>query len=121
MFRLRLCHDHESVGLRIRERSQQDRVDHAEDGGVRADAESEGENGDEGEARRFAQLAKREAKVIYHIVRQFSFISECDHGIDSGGAKSWNNAGEKCRCAQKQDNEKIGSEIGRADSVKHRA
>ena len=110
-----------SVGLRIRERSQQDRVDHAEDRGVRADPEREGEDGDESEARRFAQLAESEAKVIYHIVRQFSFISECDHGIDFGGAKSRDDAGKKCGRAQKHDHEKIGSRIGRADAVEHRA
>ena len=121
LFRLRLGHDHESVGLGIRERPEQDRVDHAEDGGVRADAEREGENGDEGEARRFAQLAKSEAKIIYHIVRQFSFISECDHGIDSGGAKSWDDAGEKCRQAKKRDDEEIGNKISRSDAVEHRA
>ena len=44
----RLHHD-EAVGVRIRKRREQDRVDHAEDRRVRADAEREREHGDESE------------------------------------------------------------------------
>ena len=51
------------IGLLVRERAKEDRVGHAEDGGVRADAESEGQDGDGGEARRFQKLAKGEAKI----------------------------------------------------------
>src|SRR5580698_5968315 len=54
---------HHAIGLGIRKRAQYRSVDHGEDGGVRADAESERENRDEAEARRAAQRAQAEACV----------------------------------------------------------
>ena len=44
--------------LRERQRLEENRVDHAEDGGVRADAEREREHGDESETGMFEELAK---------------------------------------------------------------
>ena len=53
----------ELVRRRKRERFQEDRVDHAEDRGVRADPERERENGDDGEAGVLDQLAQSVANV----------------------------------------------------------
>ena len=43
-------HAHEPIGFGVRQRPHEHRVDHGEDRGGRADAESEGEHGDAGEA-----------------------------------------------------------------------
>ena len=51
------------VGVAIRQRLDQHRVDDAEDGGVGADAEREGEKNDRGEATRLADAAPRVAKI----------------------------------------------------------
>ena len=48
------------------QRLEQDRVDHAEDGGVRADAERKGEHGDDGEGGMFPELAYAVTDVVYH-------------------------------------------------------
>ena len=47
----------EATGIRIRQRTQQHRVDEAEDRGVRADAEREREHGDRREARALAEAS----------------------------------------------------------------
>ncbi len=52
-------------GVRVRQRAEEDGVDDAEDGGVGADAEREGEDGHEREAGRFAELAESEAEVVH--------------------------------------------------------
>src|SRR3954468_15918796 len=63
----------ETVRLRIGERPQKDVIDHAKDGGVRADAEREGEHGDDGEAGRFTELTEGEAEVVHGNFRVSSF------------------------------------------------
>ena len=50
--------------LRVVQRFDEHSVDHAEDGGVQADAEREGEDDDDGEDRVAAQAAKRVAGVL---------------------------------------------------------
>src|SRR5436190_24215410 len=68
-FRLRrgrLVKDDQPVRLRIRQRSQQHRVDHAKDGGIRADTERERDDGDEGEGRRLQQRAQSKLKITDH-------------------------------------------------------
>ena len=45
-----LGQEHQPLGLRVGQRPQQDRVDHAEDGGVGADAQGQGEDGHRREA-----------------------------------------------------------------------
>jgi len=45
--------------------SKKDRVQHAEDGGVGADAESERENSNGGEARGLAEHAESEAEILH--------------------------------------------------------
>jgi hypothetical protein len=54
---------YEVLGLRIRERTEEDGVDDTENGGVGADAEGEGENGDGGESGIFAEYAEGKADV----------------------------------------------------------
>ena len=49
-------HD-DAIRIRIRKRTQQDRVEHAEDGGVRADAEGQSQNRDGGEGGASGQTA----------------------------------------------------------------
>jgi hypothetical protein len=44
---------------------EQRRIDHAEDGGVGADPEGEGEHGDNGEAGRFTELSEGELEVVH--------------------------------------------------------
>ena len=57
---------HQPVRLGHGHRLQQDDVDHAEDRGVRADAEREGERRDDGEGRALRQHAKAVAQVLEH-------------------------------------------------------
>ena len=59
-----LPYHREAVWVVVRERSQQDSVDQAEDSGVRADAEGKGEDGDGGEPRRLAQHANGKAQIL---------------------------------------------------------
>ena len=54
------------IWFRVRQGLQQQGVDEAEDGGVGADAESEGEDGDSGEAGRLEKLAEGVAEVGEH-------------------------------------------------------
>ena len=56
-----------SSGAGKRQRLEEHRVDHAEDGGVRADPEREGEHGDQGEAGMLDQLAQSVANVGHHM------------------------------------------------------
>jgi hypothetical protein len=48
----------EAIRLPVRERTQQHRVDDAEDRGVRADSEREGEDDDRGEGRALGETAE---------------------------------------------------------------
>ena len=59
--------DHELAGMRVGERGEQRGVDDAEDGGIGADAESQGEHGDRGEAGIFAEEAEAKAKVAQQV------------------------------------------------------
>ena len=56
--------DREPIGIAVRQRLQQQRVDDAEDRGVRADAERQRGDGDEAEARRAQQQPRAVAKVL---------------------------------------------------------
>src|SRR2546421_6026465 len=55
--------NHEPVWLLEREAFQEKVVDQAEDGSVHPDAEREGEHGEQGERRRFEELAESEAEI----------------------------------------------------------
>jgi hypothetical protein len=57
----------QTLRLEIRERPEKRGVDGAEDGGVGADAESQGQDGDGGEPWRLAQHAEGEAKVLQKV------------------------------------------------------
>ena len=61
------AHGHEFLGRREWQRLQEHRVDHAEDGGVRTDAEREREHRDKGEAGMLDQLAYSVANVSHHM------------------------------------------------------
>ena len=54
----------EAARVAVGQAFQQDGVDHAEDGGVRAHAESEGEHGDQHETRALGEGAEGEAEVL---------------------------------------------------------
>ena len=54
----------EAIGFGEGERAKEQAVDDGEDGGVRADAERQGEDRDGGEARRLSQGPKTEAEVL---------------------------------------------------------
>ncbi len=54
----------DALGVRIRERLEEHSVDDAEDGGAGADAEREGEYGDDGEARRFREHSQAILQVL---------------------------------------------------------
>jgi hypothetical protein len=53
--------------LRIRQWAKQDRVNDAEDGGVRADAERERDDRDDGESGILEKLSNGEAKITHGI------------------------------------------------------
>ena len=56
----------QAIGMVERQRPQHHRVDDAEDGGVGADAERDGEHDGEREQRRLAQHSNRVAKIVQH-------------------------------------------------------
>ena len=64
----------EALRFRIRQGPQEDGVDHAEDGGVRADTEGKGEHGDGSEGGLLHELAQRVAKILKQCVHGFSPI-----------------------------------------------
>src|SRR5438309_536503 len=64
----RLPHADQPLGLRIRQRTEKNGVHHAENGGVGADAESEREYGDGGEARAALQHAEHIAEIAGALV-----------------------------------------------------
>jgi hypothetical protein len=69
LVRVALGQDDQLVGFRIGERLEQDRVDDAKDGGVRANAERERENSDESEPRRLPELAQSVTEVVHVALR----------------------------------------------------
>src|SRR6267378_1503810 len=62
--RQRGTNEHELLRIFDRQQPQQERIDQTEDGGVGANAESKGEDGDGSEARVLAEHAGGEAKVL---------------------------------------------------------
>src|SRR5947207_15877990 len=58
---------HDPVRIRIRQRSKQNCVDDAKDGGVGADAERERDDRNGGEGGILDQLSKRKTKMIHNI------------------------------------------------------
>jgi hypothetical protein len=67
--------------MRIRQRSKQDGIDHAEDRSVRADAEREGDHRDAGKRRILQELSESKAEIVHVLLRP-----QCLNGIDSHGA-----------------------------------
>ena len=63
LLRRRVPHRHEPPRISKRQRPEQHSIHHAEDRGIRADAESEREDGDGGEARILAQYAQAVTKI----------------------------------------------------------
>src|SRR6202047_4591016 len=63
------AHVGELLGVRDRQRSQAERIDQLEDGGVCASAQRERKHGNGGEKRRFAQHAQAEAQVLREILQ----------------------------------------------------
>ena len=85
----------EPFGMRIGQRAEQDGIDHAEDGNVRADTESESEDRERREARLFRDHSECVANVgqqgLHGIVRvkksrSSSFRAQRDDGIDASRA-----------------------------------
>ena len=58
------------VGSRIGHRIQENRFDHAEDRGIGADAEPQGQDGHRGEERLLAQRAERSAEILHTVIRR---------------------------------------------------
>ncbi len=56
---------HDAAGVRVRQRAQEDRLDHAEDRAVGADAEREREDRDEREDGRLGEGAERESERVH--------------------------------------------------------
>ena len=67
-----LPHLHQSAGLLERKRAEQQRIDHAEDGAVGADAERERDDGDQREAGILQQRAQAVAQVLPECVHRFT-------------------------------------------------
>jgi hypothetical protein len=76
-------HGHEPFGAWIRKRFQQHAVDHAEDGGVGADADRQRHQCDAGERRTAAQGAQRIARIADHILEpgKPALIAQCFHRL----------------------------------------
>ena len=111
----------ESVRLRIRQRPQEHRIDHAKDGGVGADPERERDDRDHAEGGRLDQHADGVSKISQHqigyrIFRQAaSFRTQGDHGIDPGGAARRQPAGRDRRAEEEGSDAQINSEVRRLD------
>src|SRR5256714_8205865 len=75
LIRVRLGQDDNAVAVRIRERLEQDRIDDTEDRRVRPDAERQGKNCDEREARSFPELAERETQIVHGALRYLTATS----------------------------------------------
>jgi hypothetical protein len=60
-----LLNEDEPSGIMEGQRAQQHRVHRAGDGGVGSDAERQGQHRDQSEARRFAELPNRVAKIVW--------------------------------------------------------
>ena len=71
---------YDAVGLRIRQRPQNQSINQREDGYVRADAERQREHRNSSEARRFAQHAEPEAYVVQHCFQQ-RYTAPLAHGF----------------------------------------
>lgn len=75
---MRMLQNEHALGVGKIQGPQQQRVQHAEDDHVRADAERQGDNGGERKAGRMAQLAQCISKVL----------QECPHGQPLGNAEN---------------------------------
>jgi hypothetical protein len=73
-----LPHDGDLVGVRIRQRPQQECIDDAEDGSVRADAERQGGHGHEGESGGPQQQPGRIAEVLQKVAH-YSLLEPLSH------------------------------------------
>src|SRR5579862_7606173 len=62
----------ELLWLRIRQRSNEDAIDHGKYGGVRADSHSKRENGDRREAGALAHHAQAETNVVQELLEKLS-------------------------------------------------
>ena len=67
---------HQLVGLWISERPQDHAIDDREDGGIGADAERQGQDGDERERRRAQQAADGVAKILAKIINGHALFDE---------------------------------------------
>ena len=70
-----LPQENELLRILVWQRANQQRVDQAEHGGVRADRERHGNDGNEGEARRVDQAAKGQTEILNH---KFRWTGSCD-------------------------------------------
>ena len=61
----RFVENHDSLRVWIRQRSQQHRIDDAEDSGVSADPERKRDNSDGGKRRVFDELPERETQITH--------------------------------------------------------
>ncbi len=73
-------------GIGDGQRFQQNRVNQGEDGGVRSDAERDGENDCGSEAGRFAELAQREFQIVHRAASGVwtGTYSNCEQARESG-------------------------------------
>ena len=62
--RILFPYSYQAIRVFIRQRPQQDRIDHAENGRIRSDPERQSDDGDRGEPRALAQLPQRIANVL---------------------------------------------------------
>ncbi len=66
----RVRHADQLFGIRIRQRLQKDTLQHAENGRIGADSESQGEDGNRGETGRVADAAENLSVAHYKIIRR---------------------------------------------------
>ena len=77
-------HEHKPLRLVIRQRSNNERIDHTQDGGVCPNSESDRRDRGRGETRTLQQQANGKTQIIQH--RRFSlFITKRFHRIEPHG------------------------------------
>ena len=76
-----MIEDHEVVGARIRERTEEHGFDHREDRGVRADTEREGQQRGDREGRLANQLAECVADEVEEHVKALRLLRFGDGGV----------------------------------------
>src|SRR5690348_3198665 len=108
-----LCNRDEPVRARHRKQVQGGGVENGEDGGVGADAEGEGEDGDCREARGLAQHAEAEAQILREAFDEADAAGLAALFLDAFEAAEFEaRAAESFRARDRSEERRVGKECG---------